>query len=152
MQYRKVLMALLIGPLMLAEYSAFVLFVTRFFPDSANDDKYRRIQLVLDILLTHAAICLAVAVVTGFIIHKKTTVDVLEIFLCCCFCAIISLPLSLLFPFIESALTIIAPERWMDTAVYGIVQSILLIVAYIFGMILPSILSIRMAKIAQDGS
>jgi|GEM_PF-5451242 len=152
MQYRKIMMALLIGPLMLAEYGAYVIYVSRFFPNSTGGDKYQRIQIVLDILIAHAVVCLAVAVIIGFIIHRKTTVDVLEILLCCCFCAVISLPFSLLFPVTLFTLSIMVPERWIGTTFYLIVQSIILIAAYIFGIILPGILSIRMAKIVQDGS
>jgi putative effector of murein hydrolase len=151
MKWRKIIMAVLIGSFMLVEYGTFVVYVSRFL-SFVNYEEYRRIHIILDIFLTHAVVCLGVAIVTGFIIHKKTTVDTLEIFLCSCFCAVVSLPASLLLMFMTGALSTIAPDKWIDTPLYGVVESIMLIVAYVLGIILPSAQSIRMAKIVQNGS
>lgn len=152
MKWRKIIKALLIGPLVLTEYGAFVIYVSRSFSHRIDYDKYPNIPIILEFLIIHAVLCLVVAVATGFIIHKKTTVDTLEVFLWACFCAFCSLPFSLLLVFMAGILLMAAPNKWIDTSIYEIVVNIMLIVAYILGIILPSAHSIRMAKIAQKGS
>lgn len=152
MKWRKIIMAVLTGSLMLVEYVAYFVYVSRFFSYSVGYENYRRLLIFLVVIITHAVVCLVAAIVTGFIIHKKTTVDTLEIFLCTCFCAFTSLPLSLFLMLLAGALSTIAPDKWIDTPLYGIVVAIMLIAAYIMGIILPSAQSIRMAKIAQNGS
>lgn len=151
MKWRNTMKAVLISPLTLVEYVAYVVYVSRFFPNPGEHENYRRLLIIFGVCLTHAVICLVAAIVTGFIIHKKTTVDTLEVFLNACFCAFSSLPLSL---FLMLAVFVLSTTlaKWIDTPIYGIVVAIMLITAYIMGIILPSAQSIRMAKIAQNGS
>ena len=153
MKYLKIIMAIFLGSLILVEYGASIAFVIRFFPNSVDSEKYPNIQFLCYFFLIHAVVCLVAAITTGFIIHKKTTVDILEIFNCSCFCAVISLPATLLLMFVAFTLsTTIMPDQLAETSLYEIVSNIMLIVSYILGIILSSALSIRMAIIDQNGS
>jgi hypothetical protein len=152
MKWRKINLAVYLSSLMFLEYGVSMAYAIKPFPNSVDSEKYPNIQLLCYYFLIHAVVCLVAAIITGFIIHKKTTVDALEIFLWSCFCAVISLPATLLLMFAAFTLSTIMPNQLAETSLYEIVSNIMLIVSYILGIILSSALSIRMAMIDQNGS